>query len=186
VGPPLTFRQNETPSWRDSAWSDENGILYPSPTYALAYVFAGPSTGPVTLTGVANSAGWITSLDAANSAKLFPGTYWWQAVLTGTGVRRVIGEGQISVETDYAMVGVSAHYDGRTTAEKALDAWEQALSALTTGSTKSYAIADRQMTYHDLSEIQKTVDYWRGRVTQERSAATGGKDRFIQQRFTRV
>lgn len=185
LGPPGTYRQNETPTWVDCAWIDEQGVTRSSPTYALAYIIAGPATGPITLTSTALNGGWTTTLDPTNSAKLSPGKYWWQAVLTGTSYRRVIGEGELTIEADLALQGTSSNFDGRTVAEIALANWEKAGSALTQGMTKSYSIGDRHMTFFDLPHVTEMIDYWRGRVNGEKSAASNGRDRFILQKAPR-
>ena len=89
TGPPVTMRQNETPYWQDVPFTDKFNNQYDSGTYTLTYYFAGASAAPVSLAAVPSAVttagqGWITTFDAANSAKMVPGLYSWQAVLTGT------------------------------------------------------------------------------------------------------
>jgi hypothetical protein len=97
----------------------------------------------------------------------------------------VAGEGELTVQVDYgAVTGV---YDGRTTAEKALAAWEACFLALagSGGSpVKSYEIAGRKMTYSDLAEVKNAVDYWRARVSSENDQADGGRSRKLLVRFS--
>jgi len=91
-GPPATFRQNETIQWQDVPFTDRFANSYDSNTYALTYVFAGPSAGPLSVTAAPaatggveglQGGGWVTTLTATQAAAFVSGNYWWQAVLTG-------------------------------------------------------------------------------------------------------
>jgi hypothetical protein len=194
---PTTIRQNETPSWDDDMYEDVNGNLYPSGTWTLTYILAGPSSSPVAIVGVPSStgsSGWTSTITPALAAQLLPGTYWWQGVLTATAgaapllptaQRIVAGEGELTVQVDYG--AVAGIYDGRSTAEKALAAWENCFLALagTTGPpVKSYKIGDREMTYADLPSIKTAVDYWRARVASDKDLADGGRSRKLLVRWS--
>lgn len=175
----------DTPSWRDDAFVDDKGVTYDSANYALTYVLAGPPATPVSLTATASGSGWVTSLSSAVSLALVAGTYWWSKVLTKTGFRATVAQGQLIVTPNLATL--SATYDGRTLAQKALADAETAFATFgSSGSVKSYTIGNRQMTFHDLKEIKAQVDYWRAKVVAEEFAANGGKNRNIRMRFQRA
>jgi hypothetical protein len=96
--------------------------------------------------------------------------------------RIVAAEGELIVEPDLSVAG--GVFDGRSSSEIALDLWQAAYSALATNGVKSYEIAGRRMMYRDLPEIQKAIDYYRGRVFAEKAAASGGQRRLIRQGFS--
>lgn len=195
--PPI-FRQNELPSWNDPTYVDLNGNVYDSTTYNLQYVLAGPSAAPVLLTSVASttlgSSGWTTTMTAAQSAQCVPGNYWWQAILTApanpptlpAAVRIVANENQLVVQIDLSTV--TGIYDGRTVAQKALAAAEQALATFNAsgGIIKRYSIGGRSMEFQDVQQLQGIVSYWRQRVQAEKDQADGGKSRKILARWSRA
>lgn len=183
---PRQFKQGDSAVWTDVGFVDVNGTSYDSGTYTLKYVLAGPISTPVTLTAVANGSGWKTTLDTATSAGLIAGLYGWQVQVFATGVRITVDEGELTVEADLASAG--ANYDTRTLAEKALAAAEQALATFqaTGGRIQSYTIGNRHMTFQRDADILPIVNYWRGRVSLEKSIATGGRDRMLLARFDRT
>jgi hypothetical protein len=92
AGPPYKMRQNETIYWEDTPYSDRFNNTLDSNSYGLTYAFAGPSATPVTVTATpstgANSSslgggGWTSQFTATQAALMIPGTWWWQAILTG-------------------------------------------------------------------------------------------------------
>jgi hypothetical protein len=185
---PARFRQNETPSWNDDEYEDANGNLYAALQYTLTYVLAGASAAPVSLTAAAasNTTGWTTSITPTKAALLLPGAYWWQAVLTATNFRLVAGEGQLTIEVDLgALAGV---YDGRTTAQKALTACENALATFSAsgGAIRRYTIGSRSMEFQNIQEITALMSVWRTRVAAEISTACRGADRKLLARWSRA
>lgn len=183
---PVKFRQNETPSWDDDVYQDVNGNSYNSSQYTLTYVLVGPISSPVQITATANGLGFTTSLTPTIAATLVPGLYGWQGVLTATNFRMVAGEGQLTVEADFAsLTGV---YDGRTVAQKALAACENALSTFnaSNGMIKRYTIDGRTMEFQDVDKIIALMNTWRERVSSEQDALAGGKSRNMLLRFSRA
>lgn len=62
------------------------------------------------------------------------------------------------------------------TAQRHLDAWLEAEMAVT--NAQSYTIEDRTMTYADLPEIRKAIDYWNNKVIAlENVQKRGGRNR---------
>lgn len=189
-GIPRSFKQGDSATWKDNTLVDAQGNSYDSANYTLKYVLAGP-VAPQTFTAIASGISWQTTITAAQSATLIYGKYWWQAQLFGfdassNPTRITIAEGQLTVEIDFASIAQS--YDGRTVAQRALSEAEAAYSTFSTsgGVVKSYRIGMREMTFQNLLEVKQQVDYWRARVVNEKSAASGGRDRFLHVRFDRA
>lgn len=191
-GPPYKMRQNETPYWQDTPFTDKFDTEYDSNTYTLTYYFAGAATTVQNLVGVpqtvlGNGQGWQTQFDATTSGKMVPGKYWWQAVLTFAGPpaqRIVAAEGELVVEADLANAG--GGFDGRSVMEIGLANCETALTTFQSsgGMIKSYRIANREMVFQDLKEIIDLANWFRGRVEAEKQSADGGNRRMLRVGFS--
>lgn len=186
---PTQIRQNETPSWNDDEYEDVAGNTYSSAAYTLTYILAGPANGPVSIVATPSSSatsGWTSAITPTIAAKLTPGTYWWQGVLTATNFRLVAGEGQLSVEVDLG--ASSGSYDGRTVWEKILADTDQAIltSIQSNGLLKHYQIAGRTMEFQDMKQLQDLNDKARVRVAMDLSKRNGGKDRKLLARWSRA
>lgn len=187
------IQQGDSATWNDDAVtlgdpSGELSVNYTSAGYALKYELRGPGA-PLTLTAAVNGSGWTTTLTPAQSAGLTPGTWWWAAFFSATGVRITAGKGEFLVTPDIsATVGT---FDGSTTAETALKAAEAALASFTSsnGKIKKYTIGSRSMEFATVPEILQVISYWKARVLTEQSAksvAQGlGDPRRLFVRFTR-
>jgi hypothetical protein len=186
AGIPAQLRQGDSAIWNDRSFVDQNGTTYDSTGYTLKYVLAGPIHTPVTLTAAASGPGWQTTLSTTTSATLAPGTYSWQAQVAAAGVRLTIDQGESLVLADLASVG--ANYDGRTSAEIALEQAKQAFATFTQsgGRVRSYTIGHRSMTFDNLSDIKIQVDFWKKEVAAERLIARGGQSRTLHLRFDRT
>lgn len=165
-----TLLQGDSAYWNDDPVEDSYGKRYDSGSYTLAYIIAGPVASPLTLNAVANGIGWTTTLTAAQSAALQPGTYWWQAVITGTGVRITAGSGEFTIEANLAQV--TGAYNGSSFAEQALADAETALASFQTsgGKIKKYTIGMRTTEYQTQADLMIVVNYWRMRVANEGAA----------------
>jgi len=182
---PSLLRQNETLSWSDAPVADPvTGVEYTSATHTLTYVLAGASAAPVSLAATASGTGWLTTLDAVNSADLVPGKYRWQAVLTAASFRRVIGQGDLTIQTDLGEV--SGTFDPRSENEKALDQWKAALAALSTDRVREYQIGNRRLTYRDLKDITDMIEFLQAQILTEKSIKNAGRDRHLHVRFDRA
>jgi hypothetical protein len=166
-----TIRTGETATWADDAYEDNQGNLFSSPAFSLTYVFAGPIATPVTLTGAtAPGGGWTTTLSASVSAGLIPGLYFFQAWVSNSSQKILVGEGEFTVEQNLSLL--TGTYDGRSVAEKALLAAQAALSTFnsTNGRVKEYSIAGRHMVFQDSNSLLDEIAYWTAVVTSEATA----------------
>jgi hypothetical protein len=171
VAIPALIEQNDTPSWTDEPFADTEGNVYGPAAYQLTYRITGP-TSPVTVQAVAQGAGWLTSLTAAQTAAFTPGMYWWQARISGAGIAYTVARGELVVVADLALAG--AGYDGRSANERALAAVEAALAALTGSGgarpLKQYRIGEREFTYLDIPALHAEHARLLRAVTNERAA----------------
>ncbi len=72
--------------------------------------------------GTAYGTGWQFSIAAATSVNFDAGTWYWQAVATKTGSTITLGSGQSTVLAALSYSGTPAALDGRSQAQKDLDA----------------------------------------------------------------
>lgn len=166
---PANLNVGDSASWLDDAFIDADGKSYGSGQYTLTYNLRGPGAA-IDLTAVASGAGWKTSLTTITADTLTAGIYWWAAVLTASGERVTIAQGQLAALAKLSAAGTA--FDGRSPAEKAVADAETALSTWksSNGRVKKYTIGSRSMEFAAVSEIMEILSYWRLRVFNERKA----------------
>lgn len=179
---PASIVHRDTPTWLDDSFTDSvTGVVYTSATHTLQYVMAGPIATPVTLTSTASGTGWTTTLDSPNSILMVAGLYWWQAILTAAGFRKVAFSGELTVGVNLAYA--PANYDARGDYQIALDLWRAALKAVTSTPVLEYQIGNRRLTYRNTKEIIDMIDWLSVRAVQDKTGADGGKSRHLLVRF---
>ncbi len=141
--------------------------------YRLTPTFAG-ATPSITLTAsVYDTDAYRIQADPTTTAAWVAGTYTWTRWVEQTGQRQSLESGRITLNPDPA--AITAGYDGRTLAERALDDAETALATFSGsgGRVKSYSIAGRAMEFESASDILTIISYWRREVMTEK--ASGAK-----------
>lgn len=139
--------------------------------YLLAARFTTPTQASVTLTGTTyETVDYRVQAAPATTAAWVPGIYTWARWVEKTGARQALGEGEIEVKADPAMLAQG--YDSRTQAEIALADCKAALANFnqTGGRIKAYSIAGRSMEFDTSAEIIALVNYWQIQVTRENAA----------------
>ena len=161
--------------WTDVATTDIFGNAVTSATHNLTYYFRLNTAGEgVTVTGVAYSDGWQVTIPAATSAGMDASTGWYfQAVLTAIsgGAVTEYSRGQIEVQASLAYSGTPGAFDGRTQAQKDLDAVQAAIRALMTGgATQEYIIGNLSLKRYDLADLLALVSQLKATVVRENKA----------------
>lgn len=168
---PQTLTQGDTAIWNDDPWVSPAGALYTSQGYTLTYVLRGPSGG-LELMANTNGQGWLTGISASSSNTLPVGRVWWSAVLEGQGERVTIATGELRV-TENLAANLTAAYDGRTQAERDLDAVNAAISARTTGGlVAEYTINGRSLKREPMAALLSLRSALVMRVRNEQTAAS--------------
>jgi hypothetical protein len=161
--------------WTDVATTDIFGNAVTSATHNLTYYFRLNTAGEgVTVSGVAYSDGWKVTIPAATSAGMDASTGWYfQAVLTAIsgGAVSEYSRGQIEVQASLAYAGSPAAFDGRTQAQKDLDAVQAAIRSLMTGgATQEYRIGNRSLKRYDLTDLLALESQLKATVVRENKA----------------
>lgn len=161
--------------WTDAETVDVFGESVTSVTHTLVYYFRLNTAGEgVTATGVAYNSGWKITLPASDTSAMDASTDWYfQAVLTKTSDSTVseYSRGQIEVKPSLSYSGTPAAFDGRTQAQKDLDAVQAAIRSLISGGAVSeYRIGNRNLKRYDLSELIELESRLKSVVAKENKA----------------
>lgn len=161
--------------WTDAETVDVFGEAVTSTTHTLVYYFRLNTAGEgVTATGVAYNSGWKITLPASDTSGMDASTDWYfQAVLTKTSDSTVseYSRGQIEVKPSLSYSGTPAAFDGRTQAQKDLDAVQAAIRSLISGgAVAEYRIGNRNLKRYDLSELIALESRLKSVVAKENKA----------------
>jgi hypothetical protein len=169
---PSEIRAGDTIQWRDDAGVDNLGNTVGSSDYTLTYYlrFNAASEG-ATVVGTAYGTGWEFSISAGTSAGFDAGTWYWQAVATKTGSTITLGSGQSQVLAGLNYTGTPAALDGRTQAQKDLDAVQAAIRTIINGGVaKEYTIGNRSLKKYDLADLLALETKLKTDVNREQKA----------------
>ena len=169
---PSEIRAGDTIQWRDVEGVDNLGNTVSSAAYTLTYYlrFNAASEG-ATVVGTAYGTGWEFSIAAATSAGFDAGTWYWQAVATKTGSTITLGSGQLTVLAALSYSGTPAALDGRSQAQKDLDAVQAAIRAIVSGGVaKEYTIGNRSLKKYDLTDLLALETKLKADVNREQKA----------------
>ena len=161
--------------WVDAETVDVFGDAVTSTTHSLVYYFRlNTQSEGVTATAVAYNSGWKTTLTAAVSGSMLADPNWFfQAVLTKISDSTVqeYSRGQIEVRPSLAYAGTPGAFDGRTQAQKDLDAVKAAIRSIVSGGAVSeYKIGSRNLKRYDLSELLELESRLKSIVAKENKA----------------
>ena len=159
----------DSATWDDQAFTDTQGNNYTSANYTLAYVIAGNTQVPLTLNSTAKGTGWTTTLSTTQSAGLLAGRYYWSAYASKTGARVTAGTGYFDAKANLA--GAAASFDGRSQAEKDLDAVTTEITARISGQASiEYTIGSRNLKKEPIAALIGLQDRLKMVVKRERTA----------------
>lgn len=160
--------------WEDAATFDALRRPINSSTHALTYFLrTNTSAEAATVNGTASSTGWAFTISSSISAGFDAGEWYFQAVATALsgGAKTTVGAGSLTVLPNLGYVGSPGAFDGRSQAEKDLDAVNAAIRALMTGgAVREYRIGERQITRYSLSELLVLQSRLKAEVAREKKA----------------
>lgn len=161
--------------WRDEPALDALRNRIDSSTHTLTYYLrTNTASEGATVVGVADGSGWRTALPAATTANFDAGTWYFQAVAAAVsdGAKTTIGSGQLEVLPSLSYTGTNpAAFDGRSQAEKDLDAVNTAIRSLMSGgAVQEYRIGTRSLKRYDLAELLVLQSRLKAEVAREQKA----------------
>jgi hypothetical protein len=167
VNIPASITAGDSSTWRDGSSKDLLGNAITSADWTLAYAIRGAVN--LTLTGTPYGEGWETTITVAQSTTLTAGTYYWQAYATKGSNRVTLGSGQLQVAANLS--AQSAGYDGRSQAQKDLEAVQAAMRAIITGgAVQKYVIGNRELQKLPMSDLLTLESKLKADVARERRA----------------
>lgn len=169
---PSTIRAGDTIQWRDDATTDNLGDPIDSSTWTLTYwLRTNTAAEAASVVGTAYGTGWAFTIPAVTSAAFDAGTWYWQAIASKTGAVVTIGSGSATVSPSLSYTGTATAFDGRTQAQKDLEAVQLAIRTLLSGgSVKEYRIGQRSIKRYDLAELIQLEGRLKAEVKREQAA----------------
>lgn len=165
--------------WRDEAGRDNLGSPIDGSNSGLTYYLRtntnhqGAIVAGVTVAGTPSGTGWDFTIAAGTTDGFVAGLWFWQAVATANvgGAVTTLGAGQLTVLAGLDYAGQPAAFDGRTQAQKDLDAVQAAIRALVSGGVvREYSIGNRSLKKYELADLLALEGKLKAEVKREQAA----------------
>lgn len=170
---PSLLTAGDTVAWTDVSTSDTLGNPVTSSSWSLVYYLRTNVTHDgATVTGVARpDDGWDFTITATTSAGFDAGVWYWQALATSGSSKLTLGAGTLEVKASLVYAGQPAAFDGRTQAEKDLEAVQAAIRAIVSGgAVQQYSIGSRSITKMRMEDLLMLESKLKAEVARERAA----------------
>lgn len=150
---------------------------YPAPAWSLLLVLRGPQQ--IDLQSVEDGTAHKIGTAAAITSAWAPGKYWWQLrALNGAEVA-IVDEGQMTIAPDLALI--DNPHDGRSHAERVLQAIEAVIEGRASMDQESYTINNRSLSRTPIADLMALRSKYQAEVTRERRVAKGYSSLFGRQ-----
>lgn len=142
---------------------------YPANTYTLKYRLIN-AAGKIDITAAASGTDHLVSVAPTTTDDWAAGDYSWTAWVEKTGFRATVGSGSITVKPNLA--AETGGFDTRSVAQINYDQLMAAYRTYTqsNGLVSEYEIAGRRMRYKSSAEILEEINFWLGKVNDEKRA----------------
>jgi hypothetical protein len=135
------------------------------------YLRTNTASEGATVVGSAYGTGWEFTIAAATSAAFDAGDWYWQALATYGTEKVTLGAGQLEVLAALSYSGAPGAVDGRSQAQKDLDAVQAAIRAIVSGGVvKQYTIGNRSLSKYDLADLLQLEGKLKADVKREQMA----------------
>jgi hypothetical protein len=180
VNIPAQIRAGDTVTWRDEATRDTLGNPIDGSNHGLTYYLRtnhnhqGATVAGVTVPGTPSGTGWTFTIAKTTTDGFVADVWYWQAVATATvgGAVTTIGAGQMTVLPGLDYTGQPSAFDGRTQAQKDLDAVQAAVRAMISGgAVAEYSIGSRRLKKMELADLLSLESSLKAEVKREQKAA---------------
>ena len=168
---PATIRAGDTVTWRDASSADLLGNPITSGDYTLTYYLrTNTASEGATVVGTAYGNGWESTIPAATSSGFDAGVWYWQAIATAGSTKHTLGSGQLTVVAGLGYAGSPGAFDGRSQAQKDLEAVTTAIRVLIASGAKEYTIGGRSFKRQDLNLLIQRESQLKAIVKREQAA----------------
>jgi hypothetical protein len=153
---------------------------YPAPDWELSLILRG--LGPIDLVAAGVDETHTFLADAVVTAAWVPGSYWWQLRASDGSDVVLVAEGQTKILADIS--AVVGEFDGRSHAQRVLQAIEAVIEGRASIDQESYSINNRSLSRTPVSDLLKLRDRYRAEVSSAAAAKAGrGLGRIHRVRF---
>jgi hypothetical protein len=172
VNIPAQIRAGDTVTWRDEAARDNLGNAIDSSTWTLTYYLrTNTASEGATVVGTAFGQGWELTIAATTSAGFDAGTWFWQAIATAGSDKVTVGAGQLTVQAALNYTGTPGAFDGRSQAQKDLDAVQAAIRSIVSGgAVAEYTIGSRRLKKMEMSDLLALEGKLKAEMKREQAA----------------
>ena len=169
---PASITAGSTQQWIEPVATDPAGDPATSASWTLSITFRTNTAGEgATVTGTARSdGGWDVALSAATTTSWDAGTWYWQTRINSGSDVVIVGSGTTTVMASLDYSGDPGAFDGRSQAEKDLDAVQAAIRSIISKGAKQYSIGSRSYTSQDLGQLMQRESQLKAIVARERAA----------------
>ena len=170
---PSLLTAGDTVAWADVSTTDTLGNPVTSDSWTLVYYLrTNTASEGATVTGVARpDGGWDFTISAATTSTFDGGRWYWQALGTSGSDKLTLGAGTFEVKGSLAYAGTPGAFDGRTQAEKDLEAVQPAIRAIVSGgAVQQYSIGSRSITKMRMEDLLALESRLKAEVNRERAA----------------
>jgi hypothetical protein len=180
VNIPAQIRAGDTVQWRDDAARDNLGNVIDGSNHGLTYYLRtnhnhqGATVAGVTVPGTPSGAGWTFTIAKTTTDGFVADQWFWQAVATANvgGAVTTIGAGQLTVLPGLDYSGQPSAFDGRTQAQKDLDAVQAAIrSMISGGAVAEYTIGSRRLKKMEMADLLTLEGKLKAEVKREQAAS---------------
>lgn len=151
------------------AWTKSLSDYPASAGWVLSYSLRNP-LGSIDFSAGASGDDHAVNVPASTSAPWKAGAYAWQAYVTKGAERYTVGNGQITIDANFA---ISVGHDGRSDARQILDnlmaAYKKA--SLDKAFVQEYEIAGRRIKFNAKADWLAEINFWKAEVAREENAA---------------
>lgn len=165
----------DTVKWRDEPSVDVFGnAITSSDGWSLTYYIRfNRNNHGATAVGTAYGSGWEFTLSSVTTGAFHEDdTGYWQAVASKAGEKITLGSGTFAVEPNLFYTGTPAAVDGRSQAQKDLEAVQGAIRSLMAGgAVQEYRIGTRSLKRYELADLLALETKLKAEVARENKAA---------------
>jgi len=172
VNIPSEIRAGDTIQWRDVEGVDNLGNAISSASWTLTYYLrTNTASEGATVVGSAYGTGWEFTIAAGTSSGFDAGQWYWQALATSGSSKVTLGSGQLTVLASLGYSGTPGAVDGRSQAQKDLDAVQASIRAIVSGGVaKEYTIGNRNLKKYDMADLLQLEAKLKAEVKREQMA----------------
>lgn len=169
---PSVIRAGDTVIWDTPSTTDVLGNAVDSGSHTLVtYLRTNTASEGAMVSGTTNGLGWRSTVSATTSSGFDAGLWFFQSVATAGVVSVTLASGQFTVERNLAYQGQPGAYDGRSQAQKDLDAVQAAMRAMISGgAVQRYTIGNRELWKMSIADLITLESKLKADVAREKKA----------------